>query len=1054
MNGGEIGSLGLLVAAMIGLFVFDPFGLVERLSLERGGFERPKPKNSGGEEPTPKGQEQTERHETSLPLDIAPDLPSAPPTTQPAISFVNEQTHPLQRFHTSAVSDGRNWIRCEQIKVSGTQGNLENLEICIKAEMKSKDENNSQAIQPNIIALLEYGQKPQLFLQDSSNNKTTCAFSAPFQLFDVWIACADLPLAPETANGATKPKLLHVSLAVELIDKREQALTKGDTNQPSADREFEILGPLSLRPARLELYSLAGTPLSSISSEKLVLASAIEDAPKLPIQKFSALFHEGENTARFDIQLVGGWPNPDTPPPEALRLQIEQKTAFDNMVQLHHAEDHASQLVVEAALSDRPRARLELPVDITINSPNIDEFLWSAQVTKDITATLWAAWDSKWKPVARLPLELKLRRAANRSSLAIDFGTAAIAMGGAPSTFSPKKDEIKLFQLGERAENAHCYHDESDPALLSSSLSLSQSIDTEHKQRLLLGDKNRQQTYIADQNWLKRRIELGLSYHIALPAPGMKHKHQEELIVDSIKHKFNALPNGWRVLRHDDIATRQGTQTITCKGALIDDVFRDTLIELIDLYISPGAERQQYRRGRLVLTTPNNYQLWQQDRYRSIVKPAAALLDIDDDDILFVTEADAAALAAITEEEKPDRPYDWLLIYDLGAGTLDISVVRVTYAQGSATPRNWLVANRVSVPLAGNSIDEAIARIAHAYLDHHSTNRAATEREDFLYQHPVFNKNGDLNSKDADKDWRWAFRSFRHAIREAKKELSIWAVKNEDRKYSWPDERPLRVEVGEIESNETIVNRHRGTDFRRGTENRFDLELHDEGDQQARAIIDDHLFCKNGKTIELDMPRSWFDGSEDPPAEIAEPCKEMNELLDFLAVISPDIALKGAREMMQGGRISRVIISGRGALFPEIHQRFSSFCMNNSLGTGEPKRAPNLKNGVVRGAIKWTMFAGLYERGDFHPKTSFALVPAYHQQHDISWGEDSLILLGSPLNRKIRWSELEEMNLVVLPKGLDLETINKCKNKRLMQFFTANRWACGSRHSWSNCQRY
>ena len=112
---------------------------------------------------------------------------------------------------------------------------------------------------------------------------------------------------------------------------------------------------------------------------------------------------------------------------------------------------------------------------------------------------------------------------------------------------------------------------------------------------------------------------------------------------------------------------------------------------------------------RIVLTHPNSFQLEHLTRFRKAISEARSQLRVVD----FVPEADAVAYYAASRLLQKDdfgrKPSLLLLVYDIGAGTLDLALRRITKDERGHIQSITKVAEN-TINGAGNELDAAIAR--------------------------------------------------------------------------------------------------------------------------------------------------------------------------------------------------------------------------------------------------------------------------------------------------------------------------------------------------------
>jgi hypothetical protein len=86
--------------------------------------------------------------------------------------------------------------------------------------------------------------------------------------------------------------------------------------------------------------------------------------------------------------------------------------------------------------------------------------------------------------------------------------------------------------------------------------------------------------------------------------------------------------------------------------------------------------------------------------------------------IRLLSESDAVAYHYCSQRMKqsPRDGRERLLVYDFGAGTLDLSVISLEWNRDPFYPRKWAVESRLGVPVAGNHLDEILGRIVDEML--------------------------------------------------------------------------------------------------------------------------------------------------------------------------------------------------------------------------------------------------------------------------------------------------------------------------------------------------
>ncbi|MDE6409358.1 MAG: hypothetical protein K2K81_03820 [Muribaculaceae bacterium] len=143
---------------------------------------------------------------------------------------------------------------------------------------------------------------------------------------------------------------------------------------------------------------------------------------------------------------------------------------------------------------------------------------------------------------------------------------------------------------------------------------------------------------------------------------------------------------------------------------MIDNVFRESYEALLSYFVIPEVKNINLV-NRLVLTYPNTYTPRHLDTIRSIVSKAIPAVR----ELEFVGESDAVA-AYYLENWSSYHPVDadpneneTILVFDMGAGTLDLSLIRKTVEQNGKLTMEILA--KIGTCKAGNYLDFVLAEI-------------------------------------------------------------------------------------------------------------------------------------------------------------------------------------------------------------------------------------------------------------------------------------------------------------------------------------------------------
>ncbi|WP_089726580.1 hypothetical protein [Candidatus Thiosymbion oneisti] len=163
----------------------------------------------------------------------------------------------------------------------------------------------------------------------------------------------------------------------------------------------------------------------------------------------------------------------------------------------------------------------------------------------------------------------------------------------------------------------------------------------------------------------------------------------------------------------------------------LDEVIAGAYKGVIRNFVEPILDKPNKGYSHVYITHPNTYTQNHVRQLRRIVEQIFTGVAKDQnivypDNIHFVSESDAVAYyylihapaLRVPDTVVPER--ERILVYDIGAGTLDLSYLEVDWipdAGGGYTPQRIRVVRRGGVTKAGDLLDECIARDLHAYLD-------------------------------------------------------------------------------------------------------------------------------------------------------------------------------------------------------------------------------------------------------------------------------------------------------------------------------------------------
>ena len=339
-------------------------------------------------------------------------------------------------------------------------------------------------------------------------------------------------------------------------------------------------------------------------------------------------------------------------------------------------------------------------------------------------------------------------------------------------------------------------------------------------------------------------------------------------------------------------------------------------------FLGSALEGGWWRRvQRIVLTHPNSFQLEHLTRFRKAINAARPQLRVVD----FVPEADAVAYYAASKLLQNDdfgrKPSLLLLVYDIGAGTLDLALRRITKDERGHIQSITKVAEN-TINGAGNELDAAIARYVDDIL-RREVQDAAGKRAGLEYRFPLIG--GPVGSK-SDRRTRAAFLTdMAMAIAQFKRDVSD------------------QYELG-------------------GTTNSFELPLPVQSEQHflsvPRGTSLDEYFSSQGPSHDV-----RFKGNR-VNVLVKLDALEASDAMKRFIERHVDMALQSVLVIDHQGSAGdewpdAILFSGRTARWPAIQRDVQRWFESRALkGSPLPKviqfsETALLKESVARGAILW-----------------------------------------------------------------------------------------------------
>ena len=215
--------------------------------------------------------------------------------------------------------------------------------------------------------------------------------------------------------------------------------------------------------------------------------------------------------------------------------------------------------------------------------------------------------------------------------------------------------------------------------------------------------------------------EKGNDYHDLLLSPERMKYNQATAILPAIKFLV-----GQTRLPFLTSFKRRGITRL--KGEYLDTVELDdnlspeAILEAIyrDIFSRMG-ENAQNETKKLILTYPSTYTIEQRNNLKELV--LKEFKNLQEQNLDFVAESDAVLAQYLYSKRtsvggNPLQNGEQILIYDMGAGTLDISYVRIKIENEGEKNQitKAIVEKRIGIPVAGNYLDYCIFKYLEPYI--------------------------------------------------------------------------------------------------------------------------------------------------------------------------------------------------------------------------------------------------------------------------------------------------------------------------------------------------
>jgi hypothetical protein len=493
----------------------------------------------------------------------------------------------------------------------------------------------------------------------------------------------------------------------------------------------------------------------------------------------------------------------------------------------------------------------------------------------------------------RLSVPMELERLPSPNWLCIDFGTSAIAAALGDSV----TDSFVTIRLQDTVVNSdgQTYGEEdlTNPEKGTPFLPSWIVCDADLRTTTLGAGSNGWRA--GSPSFRPASLRPGDPSFVGLPVPTYRVKERSGRVVISPK---SWLGKGGRDIRLTEPVLYLGrTGEVRDKVLPLDGVVESAFAALATAYLHDQHAEQ------IVVCHPNTFTERHRERLRDIA--AGALMEpfkiASPGHIRLISESDAVAYYYCHQRirREPRSGKERLLVYDFGAGTLDLSIVSIEWNREPCYPLTWKVEERTGVPVAGNHLDEILARI----VDEKLQDSEVMKSPKLTYYHRLVAK--ELR-KGYEQDHRAAIYNFYLLLKEAK--------------HSWDGRSPFVVRVGRTEDLLGLVGRN----------------AKGEGDLPS-LVADTASIGVRGEAIEISIPALEI---------FSHPL--MLEFIEFVTETVVDEALGSAGLKTQD--VDTLIISGRGAYWPGLKQALQ----RRFPRAVEPPwlwEEVGVKEAVVRGAI-------------------------------------------------------------------------------------------------------
>ncbi|OQW91891.1 MAG: hypothetical protein BWK78_03260 [Thiotrichaceae bacterium IS1] len=561
-------------------------------------------------------------------------------------------------------------------------------------------------------------------------------------------------------------------------------------------------------------------------------------------------------------------------------------------------------------------AKEELSVEIRtdplegIQGGRVDSNQIDVEVTLDIEVRDDAGQERRHHLLVRAGMGLE--QLPNNEWICIDFGTSAIAVAVGTVEDKSGSMDYHFLHLQKLVEEENPYLNIADFDKANS------EVETNFLPSYILCDADdRRGDERARKGFPRSKPSLkpGDPNFITLPAIANDLTEKPKRVIYSLKSWLGQLSDF--IVLPEPMTFELDGREVTRNQLRLEAVVQSGLAALAEAYITYFNRRDNVENGlfepggQVVLSCPNTFTAFHRQKlqdiaYKALTGPLGIVMRKH---IHLISESDAVAYHHCQQrltQGKYRTGTERLVVYDFGAGTLDLSLVKVTWGGSGTYPEQWQVENRLGVPIAGNYVDSQLARLIDRLLRDNSVLAGL-----FEYQYPVVGDNLTGNTTEQD--------NYRTAV------YRLWEAIRTTKLYGWKGKQSFRVQVGS--SGKTgIVRKKDSSEMPTGN---ADSEV-------------PHLTVA-GEDYYLSIPTSMVHN-------------HLQDFVEFATDTVIDELLAGAGVMTS--QVDTVIVSGRGALWPGLRGRvWDKFphIPNDDRGAKPDflTLSQEAKNVVVSGALAW-----------------------------------------------------------------------------------------------------